>query len=246
MTLEIEAPAIIEHPLYESQLEITESEEKLRRLPMRQQLLDMAPTVTLGQPQCWNLAAMAHEKGKPLPTEVALMLREADFYLLQLASSFRPQRQARVKWARVDICLQQTSGQHPPLAFDLYPREIYDEKNDDSKIAIDPSLSFAAFGAKVEGKLGQILTTIHLRKLEPVVVAYGLLQPNCGWDYQRSHQKPLEGIQVGYLIVKKPRGAGTVRVIMDVRAEVSTPSGLFGMRVTEQDKAHRTIDVCAE
>lgn len=246
MTFEIDAPATIEHPLYETRLEISESEEKLRRSPILQRLSDIAPMVTLGEPQCWNLATMAQEKGELLPAEMALLLREADFYLLQLASSFRPQRHGHVMWARVDIYLQPTSGEYPPLAFDLYPREIYDENSDDSKIAIDPSLSFAAFGAKVEGKLGQILTTIHFRKLQPVVVAYGLLQPNCGWDYQRPHQKPLEGIQVGYLIVKKPRGAGAVRVIMDVRAQVSTPSGLFGMRVTEEDQARRTVVVCAE
>jgi hypothetical protein len=244
--MEIEAPTKIEHPLYESRLEVTEKEKKIRGLPIRQQLSEVAPTVTLGQPQWWNLATLAEKKGEPLPAEMALLMREADFYLLQLASSFRPQRQARVMWARVDLYLEPTSGEVPPLAFDLYPREIYEEKNEESKITIDPSLSFSALGAKVEGKLGQILTTVNFRKLEPVVVAYGLLQSNCGWDYQRSHQNPLEGIQVGYLIVKKPRGVGAVRLMMDVRAEVSTPSGLFGMRVTEQDQARRTVDVCAE
>lgn len=246
MMFAIDVPTTIEHPLYQDRLEITESEGQLRSSSIRQQLSDMAPMVTLGQPQCWNLATMAQEKGELLPAEMSLLLREADFYLLQLASSFHPQRHARVMWARVDIYLQPTAGEHSPLAFDLYPREIYQKPNDDWKIAIDPSLSFAAFGAKVEGKLGQVLTTINFRQLDPVVVAYGLLQPNCGWDYQRSHEKPLEGIQVGYLIVKKPHGAGAVRMIMDVKAEVSTPSGLFGMRVTEQDKAQRTVEVCAE
>jgi hypothetical protein len=246
MEMEIEAPTRIEHPLYENRLEVTEGVEKLRGLPLRQELSDVAPTVTLGQPQWWNLATMAEQKGEPLPAEMALLMREADFYLLQLATSFRPQRRAKVMWARVDLYLEPTSGDVPPLAFDLYPREIYEEKKDESKVTIDPSLSFSAFGAKVEGKLGQVLTTVHFRKLEPVVVAHGLLQSNCGWDYQRSHQNPLEGIQVGYLIVKKPRAAEAVRLMMDVRAEVSTPSGLFGMRVTEQDQARRTVDVCAE
>ena len=246
MTFAIDAPTTIEQPLYEERLEIAESAVQLRSSAVRQQLLDMAPAVTLGQPQCWNLATMAQEKGELLAAEMSLMLREADFYLLQLASSFHPQRQARVMWARVDVYLQSTAGENPPLAFDLYPRELYEKPNDDLKVTIDPSLSFGAFGAKVEGKLGQILTTIRFRELEPVVVAYGLLQPNCGWDYQRSHQTPLAGIQVSYLIVKKPHGADAVRVTIDVKAEVSTPSGLFGMRVTEQDKAQRTVVVCSK
>jgi hypothetical protein len=246
MTLRIEAPTVIETPLYESRLEISEGGEERRHTFIQQQLSEMAPVVTLGQPQYWNLASMASEKNQSLPAEMKLLLDEADFYVLQIASSFRPQREARVKWARVDIYMQPISGQIQPLAFDLYPREIYNEKGGDSKITIEPSFSFGAFGTNVESKLGQALTTIDFRRVEPVVVAYGLLQPNCGWDYQRSHQNPLEGIQVGYLIVKKPRSAEAVRMVMDVRAEVSTPSGLFGMRVTEQDQSQRTVVVCRE
>ena len=246
MTLRIEAPTVIQTPLYESRLEVSQIGEERRHTVIQRQLSEMAPIVTLGQPQYWNLAAIALEKKKSLPAEIALLLDEADFYVLQIASSFRPQREARVKWARVDLYLQPTSGQQQPLAFDLYPREIYDEKGSDAKITIEPSFSFAAFGASVETKLGQALTTIDLKRTEPVVVAYGLLQPNCGWEYERSHQKPLAGIQVGYVIVKKPRTAKAVRMVMDVRAEVSTPSGLFGMRVTEQDQAQRTVVVCGE
>lgn len=244
MTLRIEAPTVIETPLYENRLEVSENMEERRQTFIQQRLLDMAPTVTLGQPQCWSLTSIARQKNQSLPAEMALLLDEADFYVLQIASSFRPQREARVKWARVDIYMEPTSGQHQPLAFDLYPREIYDEKGSDLTLTIEPGFSFRAFGTNVEAKLGQALTTIRLKRVEPVVVAYGLLQPGCGWDYQRSHQKPLEGIQVGYLIVKKPRSAGAVRMVMDVRAEVSTPSGLFGMRVNEQDQAQRTVVVC--
>ena len=246
MTLRIEAPTVIENPLYENRLEVAEGSEGRRHTSIQQQLSDMAPTVTLGQPQYWNLSSIAREKNQSLPAEMALLLNEADFYVLQIATSFRPQREARVKWARVDIYMQPTSGHNQPLAFDLYPREIYDQKGSDSKITIEPSFSFGAFGTNVEAKLGQALTTIDFKRVEPVVVAYGLLQPNCGWDYQRSHQKPLEGIQVGYLIVKKPRSAEAVRMVMDVRAQVSTPSGLFGMRVTEQDQAQRTVVVCGD
>lgn len=247
MTLEIDTPSTIEQPLYEDQLEIAENEERVRSSPIRQQLLNMAPVVTLGQPQCWNLADLTSRKGGSLPAEIDLSLREADFYLLQLTYSLLPQRDAHVTWSRFDVYLEPLSGLNVPLAFDLYPREIYDEIKGDWKVVIEPSLSFAAFeGAKVEGKLGQVLTTINYRKLEPVVVAYGLLQPHCGWDYQRSHQNPLLGIQVGYIIVKKPHEAGSVRVIMDVRSEISSPTGRFGFRVKKTGSAQQMAVVCAE
>lgn len=247
MTFTIDVPTTIDHPLYEDRLEFAENAEQVRRSALREQLPDMAPLVTLGRPQCWNLARLAREKGEALPAELALLLSEADFYLLQLAFSLLPQRDERVTWARFDIELQPTAGAHPPLVLDLYPREVYDETKSDWQVAIDPSLSFAAFeGAKIEGKLGKILTTIHFRKLEPVVVAYGLLESRCGWDYQRSHQKPLKGIQSGYLIVKKPHGTDAVRATMDLRAEINTPTGLFGTRVTERDKARRTVALCTE
>jgi hypothetical protein len=252
MSHTIITPTDIENPLYEGQLEFTpgsieQAAREKGRESIRSELKFAGPVVTLGQPQWWNLAHLAREKGETLPAELSLLLRDADFCLLWLACSFHPERDSEVTWARFNVYLRPKTGQDDPIAFDLYPREIYDETKTDLKVSIGPSLKFAAFeGATVEGKLGEVVTTIEFRKLEPVVVGYGLLQPNPGWDFEKHKDQPLRGIKSGYLIVKKPHSAEAVRLTLDIAADVVTKHGLLSARVTEKDQAHLTQVVCTD
>ena len=245
-------PTEIEHPLYEGQLEFTtgtidQAVREKGRESIRTELKSAGPVVTLGQPQWWNLARLAREKGEILPAELALLLRGADFYLLQMACSFKPERDSQVTWARLNVYLRPKTGQENPIAFDLYPREIYDETKTDWKVSIAPSLKFAAFeGITVEGKLGEVVTTIEFRKLEPVVVGYGLQQWNPGWDFEKHGEQPLRGVKSGYLIVKKPRSAEAVRLTLDIAADVVTRHGLLSARITEKDRAHLSQVVCTD
>lgn len=245
MSHTIITPTEIENPLYEEQLEFTPAaiEQVARekgRESMPAELKSAGPVVTLGQPQWWNLAHLAREKGETLPAELSLLLRDADFYLLQLACSFRPERGSQVEWARFTAHLQPKAGQEDPIAFDLYPREIYDETKTDVKVSIAPSLKFAT----VEGKLGEVVTTIEFRKLEPVVIGYGALESAPNWDFEKHKDQPLRGSKFGYLIVKKPRSAEAVRLTLDITADVITRHGLLSARVTEKDRAHLTQVVC--
>jgi hypothetical protein len=114
-------------------------------------------------------------------------------------------------------------------------------------VSIAPSLSFATVeGSKVEAGLGEAATTIHYRKLEPIVIGYGLLQSNPGWDFQKEKEKPLRGVKVGYLIVKKPHGAEAVRLTQDLKAEVLTQNGWLLARVTEAQRDGLTSVVCVD
>jgi hypothetical protein len=252
MTHIIMAPEEIENPLYEGQLAFTPAtiEEAARQKggeSVRRELKSAGPVVTLGQPQCWNLASLARERGDALPAEIALPLRDADFYLLQLACSLRPERDSEVTWVRLNVYLRPKTGQEAPIAFDLYPREIYDEVKTDWKVNIAPSLKFAVFeGVEVEGKLGEVITTIEFRRLEPVVVGYGLQQSDPGWDFEKHREHPLRGVKSSYLIVKKPHGAEAVRMTLDIAADVVTQHGLLSARVTEEDRSHLSLVVCTD
>jgi len=246
------APTEIEDVLYEGQLEFTPGaiEEAARQKgggAIRAELKSVRPVVTLGQPQWWNLASLAREKGEVLPAELALLLRDADFYLMQLACSFRPERDSEVTWARLNVYLRPKTGQEDPIAFDLYPREIFEETQTDVKVSIAPSLKFAAFESiEAEGKLGEIVTTVEIRKVKPVVIGYGPLQSNPGWDFEKHKDQPLRGAKFGYLIVKKPHSAEAVRLALDVVADVVTKHGLLSARVTEKDRGHLSLVVCTD
>ena len=132
----IVTPTEIEHPLYEGPMEFTPATieravEERRMEVVRGGAKLPVPVVTLGQPQWWSLADLAQEKGEALPAELSLLLRDADFYLLLLACSFRPERGSQVEHARFTAYLRPKVGQESPIAFDLYPREIYDETKTD-------------------------------------------------------------------------------------------------------------------
>jgi len=240
-------PTKIEHPFYEGQLEFSpEATEQMARgrgeKSMPSELKSLRPVITLGQPQWWNLAHLAREKGATLPAELSLLLRDADFYLLRLACSFRPERDSQVEWVRFTAYLRPKAGQETPIAFDMYPREIYDETKTDVKVSIDPSLKFAG----VELSPGQIVTTLEFRKLEPVVIGYGVLESTPNWDFEKYGDQPLRGSKFGYLIVKKPRSAEAVRLALDITADVVTQHGLLRARVIEKDQAHLSQVVCTD
>ncbi len=240
-------PTEIEHPLYEGPMEFTpatiEQAVKEQRLKVtRGEAKLPAPVVTLGQPQWWNLADLAQEKGETLPAELSLLLRDADFYLLLLACSFRPERGSQVEWARFTAYLRPKAGQESPIAFDLYPRQIYDETKTDVKVSIVPSLKFA----DVALSPGEVVTTLEFRKLEPVVIGYGVLESAPNWDFHQHQDQPLRGSKFGYLIVKKPHGAEAVRLALDITADVVTRHGLLRARITERDQAHLTQVVCTD
>lgn len=235
-------PSEIENPLYEAQLEPGATGwEKGWRLN-EAYLRSAGPVVTLGQPQWWNLARLAEEEGRPLPPELALLTREASFYLVMLACSFRPSRGSEIEWARFTAYLRPKTGQECPIAFDLYPREIYHEIKVNRKIGIGPSLKFSAF----EGKVGEMITTIEFTKLQPVVIGHGVLESAPNWDYEKHKGRSLRGSHFGYVIVKRPRAAEAVRLTLDVVADVVTPRGLLSTRVIEKDRAHLTRVVCTD
>ena len=123
----IVTPSEIEHPLYEEHMELSSGEG--RRRSEETPVSMPGPVVTLGKPQWWNMSKLARERGEQLPPELLLM-HEADFYLVQLACSFRPSKDSQVEWAQFNVYLRpHKAGQQDPIAFDLYPREIYNETN---------------------------------------------------------------------------------------------------------------------
>jgi hypothetical protein len=144
--------------------------------------------------------------------------------------------------ARFTAYLRPKAGQESPIAFDLYPREIYDETKTDVKVSIAPSLKFA----DVALSPGEVVTTLEFRKLEPVVIGYGVLESAPNWDFRKYKDQPLQGSKFGYLIVKKPRSAEAVRLALDITADVVTRHGLLSARVTERDRAHLTQVVCTD
>ena len=243
MPFEIITPSEIEEPLYESIMELVKG--TVRKDQQETVVVDEpGPIVTLGKPQWWNLAKLAREKGEMLPPEMLLLMRDADFYLVQLACSFKPERQSKVEWAQFTAFLRpKRSGYGDPIAFDLYPLQVCDMTQKDIKVSIAPSLKFA----NVEGTLGEIVTVITYKKLEPIITGFGALQSNPCWEFEQYDSHPLRGSRFTYLVVKKPHGTEAVRMSLDITADVVTERHrLLSARVTKKDREYLTQVICTE
>jgi hypothetical protein len=198
--------------------------EKLTRSELGE--LDM-PRVTLGRPEWWSLTPLAREKGELLPAELALQLREASFCLVRCACSFRPARDGKIEWARLSVTLEGEKSEIQPTAFDIYPREVYHEVDTDVKINIAPSLKFL----EMELKAGEILTTVHFTKLEPIIVGTGVQESNPCWDFEKYANHHVCGIKFLYMIVKRPLTVPSVQIGLDVVARVRTKNGLLPAKI---------------
>lgn len=228
----INTPEEIEQPLIQSKLILKDEIENVikgcgEKLTKSQlQEMDM-PAVTLGKPEWWNLTDLVRKKGVELPAELSLQLQDAEFYLVRCACSFRSSKNTEVEWARLSVTLRSQHGRNHPTAFDIYPREIYQESQNDVKINIAPSLKFIG----IELTPGEILATVHFTKLEPIIVGTGIQESELSWDFEKFNKKGVRGAKFLYMIIKRPHSSPAVQMSLDIIAIVKIGNWLFPAHV---------------
>jgi len=243
----ITTPSEITNVLYEGTLEFSETAtERLVKHygePTRKELAGYERTiVTIGEPVWWNVAEVYREEGKPLPAAISLLLRDADFFVVQLACSFRLGRDTRVAWARLAAYLRPHNiGAPNPIAFDLHPLEVYDAVRRDVRIAVSPSLKFAE---TAEASLGEVALELKYNELIPVITAAGAQESHFSWDLRETKEHPLRGARWFHALVKHPHGAEGVRAAFEVTADVMTRRGLLQAGLREKETANLSRVIC--
>lgn len=198
------------------------------------------PAVTLGRPQCWDLVELVSARGEELPAEMRLLLERSEFHLLQVACSFRPKRNVSVDWARFEVALRLAGNKGEPIAFDIFPREVAHRVDRDVELSISPSLKFAA----VEARIGTVKADIAVPRVEPSVIAYGLMEPVPAWDFMAHPQSPLIGSRFGYIIVKAPRGGGALTTDLSLVASVTGSRGRFRAALRTDSGSSLSVVAC--
>lgn len=239
-------PTEIEDPLYEGELTFVEPTIEAAVAKGRGEFTAAdvrreahAPVVTLGQPRCLGQFGPDY----PLLAEAKKLAKEADYFLVRLACSFRPLRDSQIDYAKLSAFLQPRTGKTSPIAFDLYPRSVYKSIEGEFKVSIAPGLKFAEVA---EVSMGQAAATIQFRELQPVIVGAGVQQADPSWEFERHRGQPVRGSRFLYLIVERPRGAEAVRVILNLTADVITKHGLLAAKVKERDRDNLARVVCEE
>ena len=241
-------PDEVEDVMYDGQMgfDMLKDDSTLISEPTR---ATIRPVVTVGRPEWWNLAQLAQEGGQPLGPELSLLLRRADFYLVRLACSFHPQGDSTIEKATFTAYMRPRSGDEFPIAFDLYPKYHFDEREYEFQVKVAPKLKFAEV---LSGELGEAVVPIRFHRLRPVIVGSGIGQPDPAWEFEPAGTRPLWGCRMTYCIVKRPRGAQAVRISLDLSAEVKTPHTISGgirgiilrAKIQEKDHAHLSTIIC--
>jgi hypothetical protein len=184
--------------------------------------------IQIGVPQTVDVLA-SWPGGERLLGEAERMHDEFDFYAVRLACSFVPDRGCRFTWARMAAALIVDEGATPPIAFDLFPRDVGDTRTFKRSYGVNPRLkfAFAEVGAEIGGEE-------EVLRYEPQLTVAGLLTSEPVWTFDSTRRTGLAGSRELFLLTKKPRGT-TLRARFALGAEVRTYAGRIPLRRASDD-----------
>jgi hypothetical protein len=200
----IKPPTKIEHPVYRAEFRYTpapgvkgikgfEDAEIEKRLT--------GNIMEVGEPERWNLKELCNRKGIELPVEIEMLCDEFDFWLVQSSFAFMPAHDNQFDWGRIVAKMEPLSGSMKnPIAYDAYPRNIYQERKEKHRISIGLSLKFAEI---IEPK-AEYVKEIEFTRLEPVITVAGIGRSEPTWDFSDRAAFNLKDVNALYIITKTP------------------------------------------
>jgi len=220
----LRAPEAVEDVLWEGMLE-PETEEAVERtrgeLRTRGEKIDLEddirnlPIVKISHPKVWPLPEV-YSPDK-MPDLLRAKLEEADFYLVRTMCSFRPTRETnRLSWARFGVHLLPSLTEQQPFAYDLYPKEVYQEVRHQVKVNFSPTLTFQELTAGVGG----VQFGLEYAELQPRISAAIIGDNIASWDYEEARGIRLQGSKTMYLLVEAPKGMPSAWASLDLVADV--------------------------
>jgi len=160
--------------------------------------------VQVGRPQVFSLLELYELEKVAPPADIKSLSKEYNFFLAGLACSLSPNKNdefVNLKF-KVDLGFLgidgSTESNEQPIAYDLYPIEVFEEIKKKRSVGINPALKFKS----VEVGTGGLLAEISFTKLIPIITAAGLLCPSVAWSFERTKNRKLLGIRRIYLIIK--------------------------------------------
>jgi hypothetical protein len=133
-----------------------------------------------------------------------------------------PNNNINIKKATLDVELLPTTGDHAPVAVDMYPKEVLESRTGTFDVFIGTDLKFTLDDLPLDKQLGKIKYT-HDKSL---VRAYEVETSHLGWEFVPDKDNPLQGSKSLYLIIYKPHSAEAVALHLRARATIG--KGIFG------------------
>jgi hypothetical protein len=220
----LRAPETVHDVLWEGMLE-PETEEAVvrtrRELAIRKDQADLQedlrnlPTISIGRPEVWSLAELYPQD--KMPHLLKVKLDEADFYLVRAVCSFRPMRKTiSLSWARFMVRLLPDNNGRQPIAYDLYPKELFQEVKHQIKVSLSPTLNFQELQAGVGG----VEFGLEYPELQPVITTAGIGESDVDWSYEEASGMRVQGSKTMHLLVEAPKGMSSAWASLDLVADV--------------------------
>lgn len=196
--------------------------------------LGRPPVVTIGTAEWWDIVAVYEAEACELSGLISTRLDEFSFFLARLAVSFRLPDRVVVDRARLSVQLEPAvTGAGQPLAMELHPLEVLEERTTNVNVEISPSLKFVG----VEASIGSVALTVAYDELIPAVSAAGAQEATFQWDLRSTEHHPLRGVKFFHAIVQVPRDAQAAVATLSISADVITPGGfLYRGSVRREDR----------
>ena len=221
----IKAPTKIVHPVYEAEFRYTpapgvkgikgfEDAEIEKRLT--------GNIMEVGEPERWNIKELCKRKGIKLPVEIEMLCDEFDFWLVQSSFAFMPAHDNQFKWGRIVAKMEPLSeSMKNPIAYDAYPRNIYEEKKEKHRVGIGLSLKFAEI---IEPK-AEYVREIEFIRLVPAITVAGIGRSEPTWDFRDRAAFNLKDVNALYIIMKTPIGSEGIKINYFSYAQIHTKWG---------------------
>lgn len=212
----ITAPETIKNVIWEEELKSEDINTTIPKSARFSTSNSNNPKISIGEIAAWKITDY-YELDK-IPRLWQTMLIQADFYVVQLACSFRPiQNEVRITNALFIVNLLPAKNGNYPIAFDLSPQEINQEIAQECKFTISPNLKFSKV---VEANLGSAGLEIKYQELQPIIVATGLQESKPSWEYRQATGRTIEGCKAMYLLLKVPKEMNEVWAEIKLTAEL--------------------------
>ena len=221
----VKAPTKIEHPVYRAEFKYTPAPgvkgiKGFEDTEIQQRLT--GNIMEVGEPERWNLKELCKRKEIKLPVEIEMLCDEFDFWLIQSAFAFMPAHDNQFDWGRIVTKMEPLSeSMKNPIAYDAYPRNIYEEKKEKHRISIGLSLKFAEI---IEPKV-EYVKEIEFTRLEPVITVAGIGKSEPTWDFSDRAAFNLKDVNALYIIMKTPIKSEGIKVSYFSYAQIHTKWG---------------------
>ena len=181
--------------------------------------------VQVGRPQVFSLLELYELENVGVPAAIQSLSKDYDFFLAELACSLSPKKNdefVNLKF-KIDLGWIGNDGSmeslDQPIAYDLYPVQVFEEVKEKRSIGINPSLKFKS----IELGSGGFLAEIAFTRLVPITTDSGLLCPSVVWSFERTKNRKLLGIRRMYLLIKAPKldqpVVGRIRVFGEIERD---------------------------